>query len=68
MVKIGQRVRYIPAQHPTQYANGDAQFVEGVVTYVNRKHGWYLVETYAPFGARIREAFRMRRSYVEKRR
>lgn len=64
MVRIGQRARFVPAHNVKQYSNSNVQYMDGIVTYVNKRHGWYMVEAFTPYG-RIRECFKMSRKYVE---
>ena len=45
MVQLGQKVRYDPFKDMTYMGVGDIRkVVTGVVTYINHKRGWFMVE------------------------
>ena len=62
VIKIGQKVRFVPAHHSNKNDRYDAQYVDGVVTYVNKRHKWYMAEVFMPYGERIRECFKLVRA------
>lgn len=45
MIEVGQKVRYDPFKDMTYMGVGEIRkTVTGVVTYVNHKRGWFVVE------------------------
>ena len=68
MVRVGQKVRFVPAHNDKKCyhynsVNIENERVDGIVTYVHKRHKWYMVEAFMPCGVRIRECFKMARAY-----
>ena len=67
MIKIGQKVRFVPSHNEKKcyhYSNINVENeqIDGIVTYVHKRHRWYMVEAFMPYGERIRECFKMGRA------
>lgn len=64
MIKIGQKVHFVPAHHHNKNSRCDAQYVDGIVTYVHKRHWWYMVDIITPYGS-FRECRKLKRKFAE---